>query len=50
MRSKSIIEEKSLVFALRIIKDFRFLKEQKEEHVMYKQLLRSGKAIGLSLI
>ena len=46
MRSKSIIEEKSLVFALRIIKAFRFLKEQKEEHVMSKQLLRSGTAIG----
>ena len=46
MRSKSIIEEKSLVFASRIIKAFRFLKEQKGEHVMSKQLLRSGTAIG----
>ena len=46
MRSKSIIEEKSLVFALRIIKAFRFLKEQKGEHVMSKQLLRGGTAIG----
>ncbi len=30
MRSKSIIEQKSLVFALRIIKAFRFLKNKKE--------------------
>ena len=46
MRSKSIIEQKSLVFALRIIKAFRFLKEQKGEYIMSKQLLRSGTAIG----
>ena len=36
MRSKSIIEQKSLVFALRIIKAFRFLKEQKGEYIMSK--------------
>ena len=46
MRSKSIIEQKSLVFALRIIKAFRFLKEQKGKYIMSKQLLRSGTAIG----
>ena len=42
MRSKSIIKQKSVAFALRIIKAFRFLKEQKGEYVMSKQLLRSG--------
>lgn len=46
MRSKSIIKQKSVAFALRIIKAFRFLKEQKGEYVMSKQLLRSGTAIG----
>ena len=46
MRSKSIIKQKSVAFALRIINAFRFLKEQKGEYVMSKQLLRSGTAIG----
>ena len=51
MRSKSIIKQKSVAFALRIIKAFRFLKEQKGkeqkgEYIMSKQLLRSGTAIG----
>lgn len=46
MRSKSIIKQKSVAFALRIIKAFRLLKEQKGEYVMSKQLLRSGTAIG----
>lgn len=46
MRSKSIIKQKSVAFALRVIKAFRFLKEQKGEYVMSKQLLRSGTAIG----
>ena len=45
MRSKSIIKQKSVAFALRIIKAFRFLKEQKGEYVMSKQLLRSSEAV-----
>ena len=49
MRTESIINQKSVTFALRIIKAFQFLKGQKGEYVMSKQLLRSGTTIGASI-
>lgn len=42
----NVIKIKSFNFALRIIKLFQFLKEEKKEFVLSKQLLRSGTAIG----
>lgn len=42
----NIIKTKSFNFALRIIKLFQFLKADKKEYVLSKQLLRSGTAIG----
>ncbi len=42
----NILLPKSYQFALRIIKLYRFLSEQKKEFVLSKQLLRSGTAIG----
>lgn len=42
----NIIKTKSFDFALRIIKLFQFLKDDKKEYVLSKQLLRSGTAIG----
>ncbi|KAF2337345.1 MAG: four helix bundle protein [Flavobacterium nitrogenifigens] len=42
----NIIKTKSFNFALRIIKLFQFLKYDKKEYVLSKQLLRSGTAIG----
>jgi len=42
----NVIKTKSFSFALRIIKLFQFLKEEKKEFVLSKQLLRSGTAIG----
>ena len=42
----NVIKTKSFSFALRIIKLFRFLKEEKQEFILSKQLLRSGTAIG----
>ncbi|MBK0369288.1 four helix bundle protein [Flavobacterium agrisoli] len=42
----NIIKVKSFSFALRIIKLFQFLKDEKKEFVLSKQLLRSGTAIG----
>ncbi len=40
--SKSIVLEKSIKFALRIVKLYRFLTEQRHEYVLSKQLLLSG--------
>ena len=43
---KSIIQQKSRGFAIRIIGCYKFLTEQKNEYVMSKQLLRCGTSIG----
>ena len=42
----SIILDKSKKFALRIVKLYKYLNEQKHEHVLSKQLLRCGTSIG----
>jgi len=40
------IRDKSFVFALRIVKLTRWLREEKHEYVLSKQMLRCGTAIG----
>lgn len=44
--SKSIVLEKSFIFALRIVKLYRYLVEDKKEFVLSKELLISGTHIG----
>jgi len=43
------LKDKSFQFALKIIKLYTFLSEQKREYVMSKQLLRSGTSIGANI-
>ena len=45
---KSVLEEKSRLFALRIVKLYKYLKG-KHESVMSKQVLRSGTSIGANI-
>ena len=42
----SVVYGKSLNFALRIVKAYRYLSDEKGERILSKQLLRSGTAIG----
>ena len=42
----NIIKSKSFSFAIRIIKLYKYLSEEKREFVLSKQMLRSGTAIG----
>jgi four helix bundle protein len=44
---KSILQEKSFKFALRIVNLSRYLSEQKHEFVLSRKLLDSGTSIGL---
>lgn len=44
--SENVIKNKSFNFALRIVKLYQFLNQEKKEYVLSKQLLRSGTAIG----
>jgi TIGR02436 family protein len=46
MRKENILREKSLAFAIRIVRFNKFLKEDKQEYILSKQLLRSGTSIG----
>jgi len=41
-----ILKDKSFKFAVRIVRLYQFLVENKKEFVLSKQLLRSGTAIG----
>ena len=43
---KSILRDKSYLFAIRIVKLSQFLQTDKKEFVLSKQVLRSGTAIG----
>jgi four helix bundle protein len=43
---KHIVREKSFSFALRIVKLYKYLTEEKREYVLSKQVLRSGTSIG----
>ena len=45
MRDSDILQ-KSKTFALRIIKLYKYLNEQKQEHILSKQLLRCGTSVG----
>src|SRR5687767_1769321 len=44
--SESIIKQRSFLFAVRTVRTFKYLTEQRKEFVMSKQLLKSGTAIG----
>ena len=48
-RERSILLEKSEVFAGRIIKMYQYLTSQKQEYVISKQVFRSGTSIGANI-
>ena len=45
----NIVEEKSFRFAVRIVKLNKYLRENQKEHILSKQLLRSGTSIGANI-
>ncbi len=47
--SQSVLLDKSFDFAIRIINLSNYLKEEKKEYVLSKQILRSGTSIGANL-
>ncbi|MBV5344017.1 four helix bundle protein [bacterium] len=44
--SKNIVKEKSFLFAIRIVKLYKFLCDEKKEFVLSNQVLRSGTSVG----
>jgi four helix bundle protein len=49
MKADNIIQQKSYAFALRIVKAYKYLVDEKKEFVLAKQLLRSGTSIGANV-
>ena len=49
MQNGNVMEELSIKFALRIIKLYKYLIEEKNEFVMSKQVYRSGTSIGANI-
>jgi len=45
----SVIKDKSFALAIRIVKLFQYLKNEKKEFVMSKQILRSGTSVGANI-
>ena len=45
----NVVFIKSKGFALRVVKLYKFLTEEKKEHIISKQILRSGTAIGANI-
>lgn len=46
---ENIVLEKSKKFAVRIIKLYKYLCEDKQEYILSKQILRSGTSIGANI-
>ncbi len=46
---KNIVKEKSFLLAIRIVRLYKYLKEEKKEYVMSKQLMRSGTSVGANV-
>lgn len=49
MKTNNIIQAKSYAFAIRIVKTYQFLGQEKKEYVVSKQLLRCGTSIGANI-
>lgn len=47
--SNSILKDKSLKFAVRIVRLSQHLKEERKEYVLSKQILRSGTSVGANV-
>ena len=49
MQNGNVMEDLSIKFALRIIKLYKYLVEEKKEYIMSKQVYRSGTSIGANI-
>lgn len=49
MKRDNVIQEKSYLFAIRIIRLYKYLVDEKKAFVLAKQMLRSGTSIGANV-
>lgn len=46
---ENAVQQKSINFAIRVVKLYKYLKEQKSEYILSKQLVRSGTSVGANV-
>ena len=46
IKKENVLKRKSFDFALRMVKLYKYLQEEKKEYIMSKQLMRSGTSVG----
>ena len=49
MKESNVIYDKSFYFAIRIVNLFRYLKDERKEFIISKQVMRSGTSIGANV-
>jgi len=49
MKKENIVLDKSFAFAVRVVKLYKYLCEEKKEYVLSKQILRCGTSIGANI-
>ena len=49
MNRNNVTYDKAYQFAIRIINAYKYLKQEKQEFILSKQLLRSGTSIGANI-
>ncbi len=49
MKRNNIIQDKSFAFAIRIVKLYKYIVEERKEFILSKQLLRAGTSIGANV-
>jgi len=49
MKDNNTIRDKSFEFSVRIVNLFKYLTNEKKEHIMSKQVFRSGTSIGANI-
>lgn len=49
MKKDNVTYQKAYDFAIRIVKAYQYLCEEKKEYILSKQLLRSGTSIGANI-
>ena len=49
MKTENVVVDKSKAFAVRVVRLYQFLCDEKKEYVLSKQVLRSGTSIGANV-
>ena len=49
MKTDNVIQDKSFAFAIRIVNAYKYLRSEKQEFVLSKQMLRSGTSVGANV-